>query len=44
VSLAAYTVFYITRYRDLVLFRSSRPRRAARTVEEADGVKRPHVS
>jgi hypothetical protein len=44
VSLAAYAVFYVTRYRDLVLFRSTRPRRAAEAVEGPDGVKRPHVS
>jgi len=44
VSLAAYTVFYVTRYRDLVLFRSNRPRRASEVVEDPDGVKRPHVS
>ena len=43
VSLAAYTVFYVTRYRDLVLFRRNRPRRPAEAVEETDGVKRPHV-
>jgi hypothetical protein len=43
-SLAGYTVFYVTGYRDLVLFRSSRPRRAEEAVEDPDGVKRPHAS
>jgi UDP-N-acetylmuramyl pentapeptide phosphotransferase/UDP-N-acetylglucosamine-1-phosphate transferase len=44
VSLGAYTVFYVTRYRDLVLFRSNRPRRPADAAEGPDGVNRPHVS
>jgi UDP-N-acetylmuramyl pentapeptide phosphotransferase/UDP-N-acetylglucosamine-1-phosphate transferase len=43
-SLAGYTVFYVTGYRDLVLFRSNRPRRAEEAVEDPDGVKRPHAS
>jgi len=44
VSLAAYTVFYVSRYRDLVLFRSRRPRRPAEAGEDHDGVKRPNAS
>ena len=44
VSLAAYTVFYVTRYRDLVLFRSNRAHALAEGMDHSDGVKRPHVS
>jgi UDP-N-acetylmuramyl pentapeptide phosphotransferase/UDP-N-acetylglucosamine-1-phosphate transferase len=44
ICLAAYTAFYVNRYRDLVLFRSRRPRRLAEPVEDPDGVKRPNVS
>jgi UDP-N-acetylmuramyl pentapeptide phosphotransferase/UDP-N-acetylglucosamine-1-phosphate transferase len=44
VSLAAYTVFYVTRYRDLVLFRANRAHPPAEAMDHNDGVKRPHVS
>ena len=43
VSLAAYAVFYVARYRDLVLFRSTRQRRTT-AAEDPRSVKRPHVS
>ena len=43
VSLAAYAAFYVARYRDLVLFRTIRPRRTT-AAEDPRSVKRPHVS
>ena len=39
----AYTVFYMTRYRDLVSFRCNCPRRPGDAVDGPDGFKRPHV-
>jgi len=40
----AYTVFYVTRYRDLVSFRCNCPRRPTEAVDGPDdGFKRPHV-
>ena len=40
----AYTVFYVTRYRDLVSFRCNCPQRPMEAVDGPDdGFKRPHV-
>ena len=44
VCLAAYTAFYVSRYRELVLFRARRPRRPAEATREPDGAKRSNVS
>jgi hypothetical protein len=41
--LAAYTAFYVSRYRELVLFRARRPRRPAEATREPDGAKRSNV-
>jgi hypothetical protein len=41
IGLAAYTAFYLNRYREFVLFRARRPRRPVVAHEEPDRVDRP---